>query len=66
MKVRRGRTPPLPFSLWQTTEEVGQMASTMWVEESGAEDTSVIKEREDIYGTLLVRVASYRRGCRQS
>jgi hypothetical protein len=35
MKVRRGRTPLLPISLRQTTEERGQMASTIWAEESG-------------------------------
>jgi hypothetical protein len=35
MNVRRGRTPLLPISLRQTTEERGQIASTIWAEESG-------------------------------
>jgi hypothetical protein len=34
MKVRSGSTALLPSSLRHTTEERGQMASTIWVDES--------------------------------
>lgn len=34
MKVRRGRTALVPSSLRQTADERGQMASTIWVDES--------------------------------
>ena len=44
MNVRRGRTPFAPISLRQGTDERGQIASTIWVEESGGG----IIEREDI------------------
>jgi hypothetical protein len=35
MNVRKGRTPLLPISFRQTTDERGQIASTIWAEESG-------------------------------
>jgi hypothetical protein len=35
MKVRRGNTPLLPISLRHATDERGQIASTIWAEESG-------------------------------
>ena len=35
MNVRKGRTPFAPISFRQGTDERGQIASTIWVEESG-------------------------------
>ena len=34
MNVRKGRTPFVPISFRQTTDESGQIASTIWADES--------------------------------
>src|SRR5688572_13706487 len=41
MKVRRGSTALLPSSLRHAEADKGQMASTIWVDESGEESLSI-------------------------
>lgn len=56
MNVRNGSTPLLPSSFLQTTDDNGQMASTICADES---------RKLFNKGPYTVYDVSYQRGCRQ-
>src|ERR1700712_3139431 len=66
MNVRRGRTVLLPISLRQGTDERGQIASTIWAEESGGRviERGYLFEDCHFLPTRLSTKVTFRSHCR--